>query len=279
MAYTCFDVEIRDKIAHLRLNRPDKLNTLVAAFWTELPEIVRRIDDEASARVVVLSSTGRHFTAGLDLSVLSGHGAGAEKVETGRARANLRRAILRLQDALSVLEQARMPVLAAIQGGCIGGGVDMTSACDMRYCTEDAFFVIQEINIGITADVGTLQRLPHLIPHGVVRELAYTGRRMPAAEAKAVGLVNAVYPDQAAMLDGVMGIAREIAAKSPLAVWGTKEMLNYARDHSVADGLNHIATWQTGMFQTADTMEALRARQEKRDADYQDLAPVGGGVL
>lgn len=279
MAHTCFDVDIQDKIAHLRLNRPDSLNTLVPAFWAELPAIVRQIDEEASARVIVLSSTGRHFTAGLDLSVLSGHGDGAEKVEIGRARANLRRAILRLQDALSALEQARMPVLAAVQGGCIGGGVDMTSACDMRYCTEDAFFVIQEINIGIAADVGTLQRLPHLIPHGVVRELAYTGRRMPAAEAKAVGLVNAVYPDQETMLAGVMEVAREIAGKSPLAIWGTKEMLNYARDHSIADGLNHIATWQTGMFQTADTVEALRARQEKRDPSYDDLARIGRGLL
>lgn len=279
MAYTCFDVTIENKIAHLRLNRPDKLNTLITEFWTELPAIVRQIDEDAAARVIVLSSTGKHFTAGLDLSVLSGHGGGTEKVEIGRARANLRRAILRLQDALSVLEQARMPVLAAIQGGCIGGGVDMTSACDMRYCTEDAFFVIQEINIGIAADVGTLQRLPHLISHGLVRELAYTGRRMPAAEAQAAGLVNQIYPDQPAMLDGVMTIAREIAAKSPLAIWGTKEMLNYARDHSVADGLNHIATWQTGMFQTADTMEALRARRDKREADYEDLARIGSGVL
>ena len=278
MANTCFAVAIEDKIAHVRLNRPEALNTMIPAFWAELPAIVNRIDEEASARVIVISSTGRHFTAGLDLSVLQGHGSG-DKVEVGRARANLRRAILRLQDALTAIEKARMPVIAAIQGGCIGGGVDMTSACDMRYCTEDAFFVIQETNIGIVADVGTLQRLPHLSPQGMVRELAYTGRRLPAQEAKALGLVNAVYPDQEAMLDSVMGVAREIASKSPLAIWGTKEMLNYARDHSVADGLNHIATWQTGMFQTADTMEAIRARQEKRDPAYDDLAPVGEGLL
>jgi enoyl-CoA hydratase len=276
VAHTCFAVEIEDKIAHVRLNRPEALNTMIPAFWDELPRIVTEIDEQASARVIVLSSTGRHFTAGLDLSVLQGAGSG-EKVETGRARANLRRAILRLQDSLTAIEKARIPVIAAIQGGCIGGGVDMTSACDMRYCTEDAFFVIQETNIGIVADVGTLQRLPHLVPQGVVRELAYTGRRLPAREAQALGLVNAVYPDQQAMLDAVMGVAREIASKSPLAIWGTKEMLNYARDHSVADGLNYIATWQTGMFQTADTMEAMRARQEKRDPAYDDLAPAGGG--
>jgi enoyl-CoA hydratase len=147
----------------------------------------------------------------------------------------------------------------------------------MRYCTADAFFVIQEINIGMTADVGTLQRLPKVIPDGAARELAYTGRRMPAARAKEVGLVNEVYESQEAMLTDVMQIAREIASKSPLAVWGSKEMLTYARDHSVADGLNHIATWQTGMFQPADMMEAFAAKAEKRDAVYDDLLPLPDG--
>ena len=154
-----------------------------------------------------------------------------------------------LQDSFTALEQARMPVLTAIQGGCIGGAVDMVSAADMRYCTADAFFCIQEINIGMTADVGTLQRLPKIIPEGIARELAYTGDRMPAQRALEVGLVNQVFDDHEALVEGVLEIAGRIAAQSPLAIWGTKEMVNYTRDHSVADGLRYIAGWQSGMFQ------------------------------
>jgi enoyl-CoA hydratase len=166
-----------------------------------------------------------------------------------------------------------MPVLAAIQGGCIGGGVDLISACDMRYCTRDAFFCIQEINIGMTADVGTFPRLPHILPQGLVRELAYTGRRLQADEARTAGLVNNVYDDHEALLAGVMDVAEEIAARSPLAVWGSKEMLNYARDHTIADGLDYIATWQTGMFQPSDMAEAFTAKREKREANFPDLLP------
>ena len=157
-----------------------------------------------------------------------------------------------------------------MQGGCIGGGVDMISACDVRYCSEDAFFCIQEINIGMTADVGTLQRLPKLIPEGVVRELAYTGRRMPAERARQVGLVNEVYPTHAALLAGVLATAAEIAEKSPLAIWGSKRMLNYARDHSVEDGLEYVATWQAGMFFGGDMAEAFAAKAEKRKPVFAD---------
>ena len=171
-----------------------------------------------------------------------------------------------------------MPVLAAIQGGCIGGAVDMVTACDIRYASEEAFFCIQEINIGMTADVGTLQRLPKLIPEGVCRELAYTGRRMPASEAKAVGLVNEVFPDHDSLLAGVQAVAAEIASKSPLAVWGSKEMITYSRDHSTADSLDHIATWQAGMFQPTDMVEAFEALAEKRPAGFDDLLPFRGGL-
>ena len=279
MSYSCFEVENAGKVAHVKLKRAAELNTMTPAFWTELPQIVNAISDEGRARAIVLSSTGKHFTAGMDLSVFTGgsgvaSSAGAgDGAEVGRARANLRLMALHLQDSFNALERARMPVLAAIQGGCIGGGVDMVSACDMRYATADAFFCIQEINIGMTADVGTLQRLPKIVPEGVVRELAYTGRRMSAQRAREVGLVNEVYPDQAAMLAGVMEIAEEIAQKSPLAIWGSKEMINYARDHSVADSLNYIATWQTGMFQPGDMMESFAARSEKRAPRFDDLLP------
>jgi enoyl-CoA hydratase len=272
MGYHCFEVETADDVAHLRMSRPDELNTLCREFWSELPEIVREIDAAASARAIVISSTGRHFTAGLDLDMLAGEIVD-RKAEVGRARANLRELVLHLQNSISCLEQARMPVLAAIQGGCVGGGVDLVTACDMRYCTEDSWFCIQEINIGLTADVGTLQRLPKIVPEGPVRELAYTGRRMPAARAREIGLVNEVYVDQETMLEAVMQTAREIAERSPLAIWGTKEMLNYTRDHSVYESLNYIATWQSGMFQNPDLVEAFESRREGRAPVYADLLP------
>ena len=269
----CFKVEIKDHIAHIVLNRPEKMNAMNRDFWHDLPAIVREIDEGALARVIVISSTGKHFTSGMDLSVFTSGPDMAGK-ETGRVRANLMQTVLTLQKTFSCLDEARMPVLMAVQGGCIGGGVDFASACDMRYCTRDAFFCIQEINIGMTADVGTFPRLPHLMPQGLVRELAYTGRRLFAEEAKSCGFVNAVFDTQEEMLAAVMGIAKDIAARSPLAVYGSKEMINYARDHSIADGLKHIAVWQTGMFQPHDMMESFAAKAEKREAEFDDLLPV-----
>ena len=274
MAYTCFEIELKDKVAHLRLSRPEQLNTMNRAFWSELPAAVRQLDAEGTARALVISSTGKHFTAGMDLSVFQGQGvAPVATKEVGRLREMMRRTVLELQDSFNALEEVRMPVIAAIQGGCIGGGVDMVCAADMRYCTEDAFFCIAEINIGMTADVGTLQRLPHLIPQGVVRELAYTGRRLSAARALALGLVNEVFPNHDALVAGVLAVASEIAARSPLAVHGSKEMLNYARDHSVADSLKYMAAWQSGMFQPADMFEAFTAKAQKREPVFEDLAP------
>jgi enoyl-CoA hydratase len=272
MGHHCFEVETEDNVAHLRMSRPDELNTLCREFWSELPEIVREIDASASARAIVISSTGRHFTAGLELGMLAG-AIVDQKAEAGRTRASLRELVLHLQDSISCLEQARMPVLAAIQGGCVGGGVDLATACDMRYCTEDSWFCIQEINVGLTADVGTLQRLPKIVPDGLARELAYTGRRMPATRAREIGLVNEVYADQETMLEAVMQTAREIAERSPLAIWGTKEMLNYTRDHSVGESLDYIATWQSGMFQSPDLAEAFESRREGRSPAFADLLP------
>jgi len=179
--------------------------------------------------------------------------------------------VQKLQHSFTALEEARIPVLAAIQGGCIGGAVDMVCAADMRYASADAFFCIQEINIGMTADVGTLQRLPKIIPEGIARELAYTGDRMPAARAREVGLVNEVFGDHESLIAGVLDIAGRIASKSPLAIWGTKEMINFTRDHSVADSLKYMAGWQSGMFQPADMMESFGAKAEKRDAVFEEL--------
>jgi enoyl-CoA hydratase len=279
----CFSVEIKDKVAHIRLNRPAQLNTMIPEFWRELPEIVRDIDENAKARAIVISSTGKHFSGGMDLAVFTGgtgvSGVGDMKKERGRAGANLRLVAKKMQDSFNCLDEARIPVIMAVQGGCVGGAVDFASACDIRYATDDAFFVIQEINIGMTADVGTFPRLCHLIPQGWVRELAYTGRRLPAAKARELGLVNETFATQEAMLDHALATAREIAAKSPLAVYGSKVMINYARDHSIADGLDYIATWQAGMYNPeTDMMEAFKAKAERRDGDFLDLAPVRSAI-
>jgi enoyl-CoA hydratase len=279
--HECFDVSISDRVAHLQLKRPDELNTMTPAFWSELPAIVDDIDARAAARAIVISSTGRHFCAGMDLSVFTGGssiGSADGPSETGRQRAGLWMMVQHLQDAFTALERARMPVLAAVQGGCIGGAVDMVSAADMRYCSADAFFCIQEINIGMTADVGTLQRLPKIIPEGIARELAYTGDRMSAERALACGLVNQVFDDHESLVAGVLDIAARIATRSPLAVWGTKEMINYTRDHSVADGLRYMAGWQSGMFQPTDMLEEFAAKGEKRDPEFEELPPRPSGI-
>jgi enoyl-CoA hydratase len=273
-AYECFDVEIDAGVAHLRLKRPEAMNSMIRAFWRELPQIVRDIDDNARARCIVISSTGKHFSAGMDLAVFGGGGHAAGTRDRFNAGEAARLQLLRLHESFTCLDRARMPVLAAIQGGCIGGAVDMVSACDVRYATADAFFCIQEINIGMTADVGTFPRLCGLIPQGWVRELAYTGRRLPAAKAREIGLINEVFDTHEALLAHVLATAREIASKAPLAVTGSKVMINYARDHTLADGLDYIATWQSGMFATTHMAEALAAKQEKRDTNYPDLYPL-----
>ncbi|MFT4936831.1 MAG: enoyl-CoA hydratase [Pseudoalteromonas distincta] len=276
--WTCFDVEIEGGVAHIKLKRPEAFNSMIRAFWNELPVIVRDINDNVRARCIVISSTGKHFSAGMDLAVFGGGGTsnadGGAAPDRFIAAEGQRHHIRWLQDCFSCLDEARMPVLVAIQGGCIGGAMDMTSACDIRYATEDAFFCVQEINIGMTADVGTFPRLCKLIPEGWVRELAYTGRRLPAQKAKEIGLVNEVFPTHEALLDHVMATAREIAEKSPLAVTGSKVMINYARDHTIADGLDYIAVWQTGMFAGSHMGEAFKAKAEKRPADFPDLRPL-----
>ncbi len=286
MTHECFEVDVVDKIGLVRMNRPQKSNSMIPAFWRELPEIVDGFSRSGEVRVMVLSAEGKNFSAGMDLSVFSsgvGDTDGVERNGGGsghRSRRNerFRNTALQAQDTFNALERARMPVLCAVQGACVGGGIDMISAADMRYATEDAWFCIQEINIGMTADVGTLQRMPKLVPEGIVRELAYTGRRWSAAEAKAAGFVNEVYPDHETMLDAAMTVASEIASKSPMAIWGTKQTMHYTRDHSVADGLEFIANWNAAMFDTDDMAEAFGAMSEKRPPEFPDLWPLGDGI-
>ena len=273
---TCFNVTIQDKIAHIELKRPDAFNSMTRDFWNELPFIINDINDHARARVIVISSTGKHFCAGMDLSVFaSADGVGmSNKSDRETNNENFRHHVHHLQDTFTCIDKARMPVLVAIQGGCIGGAVDFISACDIRWASKDAFFCIQEINIGMTADVGTFPRLCKLLPDGHVRELAYTGKRMMAEQAKALGLVNDVFDTHVALVTHVMNVARDIASKAPLAVTGSKVMINYARDHSIADSLDYIATWQAGMFAPPQMAEAFRANAGKEAGQFPDLLPL-----
>lgn len=272
MNSTTFDVYIDGKVAELTLNQPDKLNVMTREFWSEFREQVKLLDATGEIRALIISSTGKHFTAGMDLGVFQSMPA-LNNHEPGRARAALMKTVADFQETFTCLERARFPVLAAVQGGCIGGGIDLVTACDMRYCTQDAFFVIQEINVGMTADVGTFPRLQKVMPEGLVRELAYTGRRLMAERARDSGLVNQVFEDQETLLAEVREIAKEIAGKSPLAIWGSKEALNYGRDHTVPEALDRMATWQAGMWHMPDMHIAFKANKEKSEAEFADLLP------
>ncbi|WP_339512454.1 crotonase/enoyl-CoA hydratase family protein [Pseudomonas sp. RL_15y_Pfl2_60] len=267
--YKAFQVELADKIAHVQINRPEKINAMNADFWSEIIEIFRWIDETDEVRVVVLSGAGKHFSSGIDLMMLAQVANDLGK-DVGRNADALRRKILQLQASFNAVDHCRKPVLAAIQGYCLGGAIDLVSACDMRYCTEDAQFSIKEIDMGMAADVGTLQRLPRIIGDGMMRELAFTGRTIDGHEAREIGLVNRTYADQAAMLDGVMQLAKQIAEKSPVAIRGTKEMIRYMRDHRVDDGLEYIATWNAAMLQSADLRVAMAAHMSKQKPEFAD---------
>ena len=267
---TTLELSLDNQIAHVRLNRPEKANAMSREVWQELRSAFLWIDATPEARVAIISGGGAHFTSGIDLAMLAGVADEVDDDCEGRKREKLRRVILDLQDTLTSLERCRKPVIAAVHGACIGGGMDLICCADMRYCSADAFFSIKEIDMGMTADVGTLQRLPKLIGDGMARELAYTGRKFSADEAKVMGLVNRVFATPEALMTGVQEIAADIAAKSPLAIRGTKEMITYARDHSVADSLNYIATWNAAMLMSADLQEAMMAGMQKAVPDFRD---------
>jgi enoyl-CoA hydratase len=274
MSYECFDVTIDSQVAHITLTRPEKRNSMIPSFWRDLPIIIRDIDANVKARAIVISSTGPHFSSGMDLATFAPRTpkdeaeARAMRIRHG---ASFYDGARHTQESFNALEECRLPILAAVQGGCIGGGLDMVTACDMRYATEDAFFTIFEVNIGMTADVGTFPRLVKQIPEGMVREMAYTGRRLSAIEAKEVGLVNKIYPDQETMTADCLAIAEEIASKAPLAVYGCKRMINYSRDHNTADTLDYIAIWNASMMQGPEMQEAMQAKSESRPGNFTEL--------
>ncbi|WOJ95582.1 crotonase/enoyl-CoA hydratase family protein [Congregibacter brevis] len=266
--FETLDLSVKDHVAEVFLNRGDKANSMNPTMWRELQACFEWLDSEPSVRAVILAAHGKHFCAGIDLNMLM-EVQGQNKDPARRAE-YFRRNVLAMQDNLSAIEKCRKPVLAAIHNTCIGGAIDMVTCADMRYATADAWFSIREVDIGMTADVGTLQRLPKIVPYAVACELAYTGRDMKAEEAQQVGLVNRVFADRDALLAGVREIAATIASKAPLAVRGSKEMLLFSRDHSVQEGLNYIATWNSGMLSAQDLQEGLAAQMEKRAANYDD---------
>jgi enoyl-CoA hydratase len=267
----CFAVSVEGKVAHIKLSRPEKMNAMSLAFWRELPEIAHELDARGDVRAAVISSTGKHFTAGMDLSVFQSSDAlGTESVA---AREKFKQKLIELQESFNALANARFPVIAAIQGGCIGGGVDLVTACCLRYATREAYFVIQEINIGMMADVGTFNRMPKQLPEAIVRELGYTGDRLTAERAERLGFVNGLFDSHEALVEGTLAVARKIASKAPIAVTATKEMISYSRDHSVAESFNFLNALQPGIFSVEDIQRAVAAGKSGTAAEYGDLPP------
>jgi len=270
MDYENFTVTQNDKVALVSINRPEKVNALHLKAWEELKLLFEALAHTEEVRVIILSGEGKHFCAGIDLKLLASIQSFNQIGDEGRKREKLRNLILQLQASVSTIERCSKPVLAAIHQGCIGAGVDIISACDLRYCTEDAYFSIKEIDMGMVADLGTLQRLPKLIAPAKVVEMAFTGNKVIGLEAMNIGLVNQVFPDKATMMAEVEEIAMSIAAKSPLSIRGTKEMLRYSRDHSVPDALNYVSTWNAAMLLSNDLNESFKSTEEKRVPKFED---------
>jgi len=270
MTYAHFTVDISEKIASVAFNRPEKANALHMEAWLEMQQIFENMSSDTNVRVVVLSGEGKHFCAGIDLELLMSINSFKSISCAAKQREKIRDFILKLQNTITAIEKCTKPVLAAVHGGCIGGAVDIVSACDMRYATNDAYFSIKEIDLGMVADIGTLQRLPKIISPAMVSEMAYTGRKVNGTEAQSIGLVNKSYETQEDLTNGVMSLASNIAAKSPLSIRGTKQVLQYTRDHSVDDSLNYMATWNAAMLMSDDLTEAFKATMEKRAPKFED---------
>ena len=271
-AMHCFSLTIENHIAHLVLSRPEALNTMGPRFWAELDTVLSDLHKSNAARVLVISSTGKHFSAGMALDTFGGAIQMDDQSPEGRAA--MFDSLSAMQATFTKLEILRIPVIAALQGGVIGGAVDMVTACCIRYGSKDAFFCIQEINIGMVADVGTLQRLPKLVPLAVVKELAYTGRRMGADKALGYGLLNAVFDTPEQTVAAALQCAQEIAAKPPVAIWGTKQAVHYARDHTVDESLKQMGWLQAAIWSNRHVGEAVMAFQGKRSGNFPDLVEL-----
>ena len=259
-----FKVEKDGHIAWLILNRPDKRNTMNLEFFNGLTRQFREFDEDPEVRVVIIRAEGKSFTAGMDLGSIGGllQGDGAD------FREDLRKKIIELQDAMNAVEKCGKPVIAAVHSHCIGGGVDLLSACDIRMATRDAVFSIRETRIAIIADLGTLQRLPHIIGHGWFRELALTGRDFTAEEALKMGFITRLYEDREALYEAAKKLANDIASCSPLTVQGVKDVMLYSRDRGVYPGLEYVAQKNAALLPSEDLMEAFKAFMEKRPPEF-----------
>ena len=267
-----FDVEIHNSIAHIRFNRPEKRNSMNEDFWTMFPKEVEELDDSGEIRALIVSSTGPHFSAGIDLSMFKDDIVENETDnEMGRSRGYFLQQLRFLQNAVSCLEAARFPVVTAVQGGCIGGGIDLITAADIRICTKDAFFLIEEINVGLAADIGTIQRLPKIIPAGIAREWTMLGEKVSADRAKEVGLVSSLHDNHEEMMKNAFEIAEKLASKTPLAMWVTKETLNYSRDHTVKESLENVALWNAATLHKEDVMSTMMSKMQKKKPEYRNL--------
>lgn len=258
-------------VFYLNLNRPSVRNALSPAFWTEFLDALSSLDQNPDVGVIVLAGNGSHFCAGIDLKSLKLLTQDVRSSDRGRTGERLRREIKALQDAITSVERCRKPVIAAVQGACIGAGVDIITACDIRYCTEDAFFSVKEVDLAMAADVGTLQRLPAIVGFGNAMELALTARRFSGTEAKELGLVSMVFASKAAMDEGVGAVAEGIAAKSPLGVVGTKAVLLRSRDMTVSQGLDYVATWNSAVLLSDDLTEVMSVQSQKRKPRFAKL--------
>ncbi len=272
MAYETLDVTVEGQIAHVALNRPDSLNAMNSIFFKEIKEAFETLDRNHAVRAIILSGNGKHFTAGLDLkennAIMS-----TKDGDPAREHEKLRRHIIWLQECFNVIEKANAPVIAAIHGACVGGGIDLIAACDIRVASNDAWFCIQEINVAIVADLGTLQRAGTLVPQGILREWALTGRKVSVDETKQYGFINHIENSKDTALAKAFEIAKTISEKSPVAVAGTKKVLIHARDHSVHDGLDYVATWNSGMMLGDDLPKAAMATLKKETPFFEDLLP------
>ena len=271
-----FDIEFLGHVAHIKLNRPEKRNAMNWDFWRDLPRIVGDIDTHARARCIVLSSTGPVFSAGLDLSLFGQDVFASSKTAKMNEKElqtpqNFMSFLSFLQDSISSLQKARIPVICAIQGGCIGGGVDLICSADIRLATNDAFFSIRETKIGMVADVGTFPRIVKLLPEGIVKELAFTGRNFSAQEAKEYGFVNKLYESHDSLIEGALEIANEIASNSPAAVYGCKRVIDFSRDHTIDEGLEWINMWNASMLSQSELMEGFQSYKSKKVGDFAEL--------
>ncbi len=263
-----FRLEKDGPVTTLTLSRPEKRNSMDAAFWEDFPDAVDEVSHGGGCRVLVIQSEGPHFSSGIDLGMFQD--IGEEDLGAAKALGTYRH-VQRMQRTFTALEKAPMPVIAAIQGACLGAGVDLVTACCIRLCTEDAYFSIYESVMGLTADVGTFPRVLNLLPEGIVKELSYTGRKMYADEALRLGFVNRALESHEACNDAAQALAAEIASRAPMAIHGTKDIIQWSRDHSTDDALDRIALWNASNLQPSELMAAMVAKQTGQPGQFAEV--------